>query len=208
MTISSTNINIDGLRTAFGGGTGAVSLSEFYRGGFRVESISTMNSNIPTSGEIGMGSFANARYKQTESYTLTVGSYSVSDGQKSPTNYTFTGFNYTGGSPAPISGPTPGPFGSVSTNPPTLGTYYGSYSLVTIARETYGSTNYFYINLYNSGLAAPPNNDAVFTYITAPGVGTFYRSAATYRVDGVNGMWYWSSSASITNGTTSYELYK
>ena len=74
--VASGAISLSDIRTEFGGGSGAISLSDLYRGGSRVRSKAANNTStnlaasVPTSGAIGFSSF----YSQAKGFRKTFSS--------------------------------------------------------------------------------------------------------------------------------------
>jgi hypothetical protein len=209
MTLPSTgSLSLDTIRTNFGGAAGAVPINQYYRGGARVANVSTMNSSIPTSGAISIQNFRGAYVPTTTNMTLSRGTYSISDGQKSPTNYNYYGYN--------TSVINPGPFtGSGSAGVPVIGsltnttftTFNGTFTIVSFLSADYGgNARVTYLTLSSSTLYAT-NDDASFVSALFPNVGTLTRStASTYQQYLLSSVrytrWQWSTpTVLVASGT-------
>jgi hypothetical protein len=175
-TPSSGPISFLNLRTAFGTST-PVPINTLYRGGSNVPNISP-NNNIATSGQTSLHDYYSTWGNKTLSFTVTVGSSSI-------TKKKGTVFGYGSG------------FGSISGG--SFLTPNGTMSVQALYYDT--GTSHWHLKIGST--SAPANSNLTFKQVSVTGysVGGI-RSAGITTTVGNSRLWKWSASTSHpTSGT-------
>ena len=175
-TPSSGPISFLNLKTAFGT-SDPVPINTLYRGGSNVPNISP-NNNIATSGQTSLHDYYSTWGNKTLSFTITVGSSSI-------TKKKGTVFGYGSG------------FGSISGG--SFLTPNGTMSVQALYYDT--GTSHWHLKIGST--SAPANSNLTFKQVSVTGysVGGI-RSAGITTTVGNSRLWKWSASTSHpTSGT-------